>query len=146
MATSCERNAVKVKWYNVKIRTILTNCLGFLAISPFLFSHKKWFRRAISCASFPPGEAILRRMAALGGQRPPPLEKPINTNLSAQRMFFDIIPAPGWRSHRLSIPAQPPVPAPPRSSFPPDGAPDIPHAFPGQPSCGEPDDIFPRRQ
>ena len=49
---------------------------GFLNISPFLFSHKKWFRSAISCASFPPGEAILRRIAALGGRRPPPLSKP----------------------------------------------------------------------
>ena len=82
MATSYERNAEKAKWCNVEIRTISTNCPGFLNISPFLFSHKKWFRRAISCASFPPGEAILRRIAALGGRRPPPLSNPVNNNLS----------------------------------------------------------------
>ena len=52
MATAYERYAAKVKWYNVEGRTILTNCLGFQNISPFLFSHKKWFRRAISCASY----------------------------------------------------------------------------------------------
>ena len=84
MATACKRYAAKVKWYNVEGRTILTNCLGFQNISPFLFSHKKWFRRAISCDSFPPGEAILRRIAALGGRWPPPLHKPSNNNLSYQ--------------------------------------------------------------
>ena len=72
MATSHKKNAVKAKWCSVKIRTISINFPGFLNISLFLFSHKKWFRKAISCASFPPGEAILRRTAALGGSRPPP--------------------------------------------------------------------------
>ena len=83
MATGCGRNAVKVTWYNVETCTFFTICPCSRNISPSLFSHQNRFRRADFRDSFPPGEAFLRRYAALGGQRPPPLSKHLNNNLSA---------------------------------------------------------------
>ena len=82
MATGCGRNAVKVTWYNVETCTFLTICPCSRNISPSLFSHQNRFRRADFRDSFPPGEAFLRRYAALGGQRPPPLSKHLNNNFS----------------------------------------------------------------
>ena len=75
MAISHERNAAKVKRYNVETSTFFTNCFYFRNISPSLFSHQNRFRRADFGDSFPPGEAFLRRVAALGGHRPPQLQQ-----------------------------------------------------------------------
>ena len=75
MATGCGRNAVKVTWYNVETCTFFTICPCSRNISPSLFSHQNRFRRADFGDSFPPGEAFLRRVAALGGHRPPQLQQ-----------------------------------------------------------------------
>ena len=76
MATSYERNAEKAKWCNVEIRTISTNCPRISKHFAVPLQSQEMVPKRHFLCQLPPGEAILRRIAALGGRRPPPLSKP----------------------------------------------------------------------